>query len=139
VIIVLGGEWKMRNLLIFALILVIVMPFASARLLAEDIHLSKIRLGDYGYVWGKEMESYVFVVNSNPDYGSQDGRVSVRLMDDSIGAYSSTGSFDVRSQKGVGRTLVTQLDGEPAGEYLVKVTYTDGNIHKTKYRYVIVG
>jgi len=128
----------MRNLLIFALILVVIMPFASARLLAEDIHLSRIRLGDYGYVYGKEMESYVFVVNNNPDWGSQDGRVSVRFMDDSLGAYSSTSSFDLRSQKGVGRTMITPLDGEPAGEYLVKVTYTDGNIHKSKYRFVIV-
>ncbi len=46
----------MRKMLIIALILLMV-PFASAKLLADDVHISRIRIGDYGYVRGNERET----------------------------------------------------------------------------------
>jgi hypothetical protein len=126
----------MRRLIFAALLLLILLPFVSADLLSDDIHLSRIRLGDNGYVSGRYMDTYVYVFNSNPDHTAWDGRVTMRFVDDSV--YGTSGLFNVRSMNGVGQSMLTDIDGTAPGEYLVKITYTNNDIQKTKYRYVIV-
>ncbi len=126
---------RMRKVLAVVLLLLMV-PFASAGILADEVHLSRIRLGDYGYVSGNDMDSYVYVYNDNSDSKLRDGSVSVRIMDS--GVYDTSGKFDVGRNTGAGRSMVTPVDELAPGEYLVKVTYSNGDIHKTKYRYVYI-
>jgi hypothetical protein len=126
----------MRKLFFAACILLMVLPFASATLTADDVHLSRIRIGDYGYVSGGYMDSYVFVFNSNTEDTLWDGRVTVRVLDADV--YGSSNLFDVKYEKGVSQSLYADTDGTAPGEYLVKVTYSNGDLHKTKYRYVTI-
>jgi hypothetical protein len=126
----------MKKIFLFMCLVLLALPIASAELLAEDIHLSRIRIGDYGYVNGDYMDSYVYVVNSNRDYSLRDATVSVRVMNGDV--YDSSGAFDVRSNKAVSRSLYTETLGLAPGEYLVKVSLDAGDIRKVKYRYVIV-
>jgi hypothetical protein len=116
-------------------VLLVILPVATA-LTADDVHLNRIRLGDYGVVSGGYMDSYVFVFNSNSDDTLRDGRVSVRFMDADV--YGSTNMFNVRSGDGISQSLHTDIDGALPGEYLVKVSYMNGDVHKTKYRYVTI-
>jgi hypothetical protein len=125
----------MRKLFFIACILLMVLPFANA-IIADDVHLNRIRLGDYGYVSGGYMDSYVFVFNSNTEDSLWDGRVSVRIMDADI--YGSSNLFDVKHEKGVSQSMYTDIDGTAPGEYLVKVTYSNGDIQKTRYRYITI-
>ena len=118
------------------LMILMIVPFASARLLADEVHLSRIRFGDYDYISGRELDSYVFVYNDNPDERVRDGSVSIRFVDEEV--YDSSGLFDIHSREGVGRSMITPIDDVAPGEYLVKITFTTNDIHKTKYRYVIV-
>jgi hypothetical protein len=125
----------MKKIFLVACLLMMVLPFANA-ISADDVHLNRIRLGDDGYVSGGYMDSYVYVFNSNAEDSLWDGTVSVRIMDADI--YGSSNLFDVRHEEGVSQSMYTDIYGTAPGEYLVKVTYNNGDVHKTKYRYITV-
>ncbi len=128
----------MRKLIFAVMVLLMAaLPFASAAVLNERVHINRIRLGDYGVVSGGSMESYVYIYNDDPEERVRDGRVSIRFMDG--GAYDSEGDIRIRSQQGRGVSFWTDMYGVEEGEHLVKITFTaaDG-VRKTRYRYVIV-
>ncbi|MFH1399534.1 MAG: hypothetical protein ABIG95_05475 [Candidatus Woesearchaeota archaeon] len=122
-----------KLILLFGLLLTL--PFVSAKLHSEDIHLSRVRIGDYGLVSRQEMDTYVYVYNDNPDDWVKSATVSIRIMDADI--YDSSGVFDVKSKRSSGRNMITEHDLAP-GEYLVKISLTANDIHRTKYRYMTI-
>ncbi|MBS1266604.1 MAG: hypothetical protein MAG795_00571 [Candidatus Woesearchaeota archaeon] len=116
------------------LMLVLLVPVISA-VQSEDVVIRRIRLGDYGVVSTREMRSFVYVRN-NAEERIDNGHVTVRFMDD--GFYDSSSHFDIRSNSGAGRSLVSDVYGVSPGEHLVKVTYRAGNIRRVKYRRVFI-
>ena len=123
---------KVMILLAFLLLI----PAASADLLSEDIHISRIRLGDYGYVTKPDMESYVYIYNNHPTRDLKDARVSIRILDADI--YDSTPTFNLKDGDGVGKSLITPINGIQPGEYLVRIVVSSGDVRRVKHRYIYV-
>ena len=126
----------MKKIIAVLALILMVTPLASAGLLSEDIRLSRIRLGDYGYVRGDELDTYVYVYNENSGSSANDGSVEVRIMDSDV--YSSSGSFDLKRNSGEGRNVISDVSGLAPGEYLVRISYTSNDIRRVKYRYITV-
>jgi len=120
-----------KTLLIFGFLVLI--PTATA-LLSEDIHLGRIRIGDYGYVVTPEMHTYVYVFNDG-DSSLKDASVSMRIMDTDV--YDISGQFDLKRGHATSKSMMTDID-LPAGEYLVRVSLRANNIHRVKYRYITI-
>ena len=126
----------MRKLIFVCLILLMMLPFASASIFSDAIHIARIRLGEWGLISsGNPMDSYVYVYNENAENPVTDGKVSVRVMDADV--YDSSGGMTIRHDTGRSESFVTDLDDAAKGEHVVKVTFTaaDG-VRKTKYRFV---
>lgn len=116
--------------LVLLVVILLVLPFVAA----SDVRMS-VRLGDYGYVSGPDMHSYVYIWNGG-DSKLRDGYVSIRFVDD--GLYDSSRSVSIRKNNGFGYNLYTPLDDVSPGEYLVKITYRSKDTRRVKYRYVFV-
>lgn len=127
----------MKKLVFVGLIMLMMLPFASASMFSDAVHLARIRLGEWGLVSGKQMDSYVYVYNDNSEEKVRDGRISMTIMDEGVSA--SAGGIKIKAGEGKSQSFVTDLEGLPEGEYLVKVSFTaaDG-VRKTKYRFVDV-
>ena len=118
------------------MVLVLLLPAASAKLLSENILVNRIRLGDYGYVTGPDMDSYIYIYNNNPTKDLEDVRVSIRILDADI--YDSTTSFNLKDGNGIGKSLITPINGLESGEYLVRITVSSGDVRRVKHRYITI-
>ena len=125
----------MKKVLIL-IALVLLLPAASAKILSEDIHINRIRLGDYGYVTGPDMHSYVYVYNDYPCRDLKDVRVSLRILDADI--YDSSNYFTLPKKEGIGKTFITPINGIQPGEYLVRIVVYSGDVRRVKHRYIYV-
>lgn len=128
----------MEKWVFVVLMALMVLPLAGAAVLNEQVHLSRIRIGDSGFVSGGHMDTYVYVYNGDSEEKVRDGSLSIRLMDEEV--YDSAGDIRIKPNEGKSQSFWTDLDYAEEGEHLVKITFTaaDG-VRKTKYRYVTFG
>jgi hypothetical protein len=125
----------MNKLVIAVLVVLMMLPFASASIFSDAIHMARIRLGDGGLISGKQTDSYVFVYNENTEGTVRGGKLTMTVMDD--GAYGTESDIRIKPNQGVGVTFWNSAEPDYPGERLVKVTFTaDDGVRKTKYRYV---
>lgn len=125
----------MRKMIFAAIFILMVMPFASASMFSDAIHIARIRLGEWGLARGGEMDSYVYVYNDNEEGRVRDGKIGLTIMDSDVS--DSASGIKIKPKEGSGQSFVTDTGGLPEGEYVVKVTFTaaDG-VKKTRYRFV---
>ena len=111
------------------------LPFATARLSSDNIQINRIRFGDYGYVRGPDMNSYIHVYNNNDCCDMDDTSISFRILDTDV--FDSEAGLRIKDGEGYGKSFMTPVDGLH-GEYLVRVTVSSGGVRRVKHRYVFI-
>jgi len=127
----------MRKLIFAIIVVLMVLPFASASIFSDAIHLAKIRLGDLGIISSRQTSSYVYVYNENREETVRNGKLTITVMDD--GLYGTESEIRIKPNTGVGVDFWNSPESNYPSEKLVKVTFTaDDGVRKTKYRYVTI-
>ena len=119
--------------ILFALFLMV--PIANAKIISDDIMIGAIRFGDYGYVRGPDMDSYIYVYNNEDCYNMKDTSINFRILDTDV--FDSATGLRIKSHEGYGKTFMTPIDGLQ-GEYLVRVTVASGGVRRVKHRYIFI-